>query len=400
MLITWRDKSAPAPTPGPEDRAVTATSGDFPDTDLEAGLYAAARALGADLARQGAAPPHIRSLTIQTPDPAAFEAMLPALDLMYREALGGNFGQVALLAGDSLTLTANALVPPESKEIVFGSYTAAELSFQYSPRATVSDAADIMARWRVEGSAWQKSRTAELHYGTKPSQTLDIYIPDGVKSPPLHVYIHGGYWQALDKRDNGHLCAELVKAGVAVAVLNYSLCPPGTISDIITECREALKLLHGIAGEYGCDRDRITASGHSAGGHLVAMLASTHWPQIDPDLPRDLIKGVVSISGLFDLEPLRHTGLNNALGLTEETARQSSPVFLNLVATGPFIAAVGGDESDEFRRQSRDYADHWADRRKDIRYLECPGLNHFTIADSLADPESELFQAVLAQVQG
>jgi len=120
MLITWRDKSAPAPTPGPEDRAVTATSGDFPDTDLEAGLYAAARALGADLARQGAASPHIRSLTIQTPDPAAFEAMLPALSLMYREALGGNFGQVALLEGKSLSMTANALVPPESKEIVFG----------------------------------------------------------------------------------------------------------------------------------------------------------------------------------------------------------------------------------------------------------------------------------------
>lgn len=395
MHFTWRDQPAPAVQADPDHTAVTASSGPIDGQTLANSVLDAARALGLDLARQGAAPPHIRTLTITTPDPDAFDAALPEIDLLYREILGGNFGDIALVKGDSVTFTAVAHVPPASKDPVYLDYDAAKLSMEYSPRVSVPEASQIMAAWRVDGTAHQETRTAEISYGPDSAHTIDLYLPQGVKNAPLHVYIHGGYWQALDKKDNAHLCRKIVEAGIAIAALNYPLCPPASIGDIVTDCRTALAHLYQTADQNGYDADWITISGHSAGGHLVAMLAATHWPQIDPDLPRDLIKGTVSISGLFDLEPLRHIGLNNALRLTENDARTLSPMLLNLVSNAPFVAAVGGAESDEFRRQSQDYADHWRDRRKDIDYLELPDLNHFTVVEALADTHSLLYKKVV-----
>ncbi|MDF1748519.1 MAG: alpha/beta hydrolase [Alphaproteobacteria bacterium] len=395
MHLTWRDQPAPAVDVMPGHTSINATSGQIETTPLADAVLDAARALGRDLASKGAAPPHIRTLTISTTDPKSFEAALPEIGLLYREILGGNFGDIALVKGDSFNFTAVAHIPPVSKEVVFMDYDRAELSAEYSPRISVPEAPQIMAAWRVDGTEHQKTRSAEVSYGTDTAHKIDLYLPKGIKAPPLHVYIHGGYWQALDKKDNGHLCRNLVEEGIAVATLNYPLCPPATIGDIVTDCRNALAYLYQTAEQNGYNGEWITISGHSAGGHLVAMLAATHWPQIDPDLPRDLIKGTVSISGLFDLEPLRHIGLNNALRLTEDDARTLSPILLNLVSNAPFIAAVGGAESEEFRRQSLDYADHWRDRRKDIDYLELPGLNHFTAVEALADTDSPLYKKVV-----
>jgi arylformamidase len=395
MHFSWRSQPAPAVDVKSGYTAVTATSGPIDSAPLTEAVLDAARALGRDLAKQGAAPPHIRTLTITSPDTEAFEATLPEIDLLYREILGGNFGEIALLQGDTLEFSAVAHIPPVSDIPVYMDYDAAELSIEYSPRISVPEAADIMAAWRTDGSGHQVNRSTEISYGPNGAHTIDLFLPEGVETPPLHIYIHGGYWQALDKKDNGHLCKKLVEAGIAVAALNYPLCPPAQIGDIVTDCRNAVAHLYKSAQQHGYDGDWITISGHSAGGHLVAMLASTHWAQIDPDLPRDLIKGTVSISGLFDLEPLRHIGLNNALRLTEEDAKILSPILLNLVSNAPFIAAVGGAESDEFRRQSLDYADHWRDRRKPIEYMELPGLNHFTAVEALADPQSPLYQKVV-----
>lgn len=398
MQIEWKDQPVPTP-PLPEGfRAVQAEAVAPADcTDLRAALFVAAQRLGGDLVRQGASPGHIKTLAIKTADPGAFEADLRELGLRFREALGGNMGDVALIGSQGpLTLNALALVPPQSDDTVFGPYTVDELNRQYSPRSSVPEAGDIMAQWRVDGIAYQENRTAELIFGDTAEEGADLYMPDGTDPPPLHVFIHGGYWQALSKRDNAQLTEALVQAGIAVAVVEYPLAPPAKVGEIIQTCQKVIAGLYRSAGSHGYDSQRITISGHSAGGHLVAEMAATDWPALGADLPVDLIKGTVAISGLFDLEPLRHTGLNNALRMDAAEAAALSPLTRPIRATGPYVAAVGGAESDEFRRQSRDFADRKTAEGTEVSYLELPGLNHFTVVEALNDPASPLFQAAWA----
>lgn len=398
MQIEWTNQSAPEADSG--NSTLIRAEGRAAAPNLKDAFLEAAKALGRNLAGQGATPANIEFLTISVPDMAAFQADLTNFDLLYREALGGNSGRVGLIeAPDQVILTAQAVVPPVSDEIVFGGYTRSQLNREYSPRATVPEAPDIMARWRMDGTAHQASRSAELSYGKDPAHGIDLFMPSppsrGTAPPPLHAYIHGGYWQALDKRDNCQFGIPMVEADIAFAAINYPLCPPATVSEIVIACRAALACLYRCAADFGYDAGRITISGHSAGGHLVGMLAATDWPALDDGLPADLIKGTIAISGLFEVEPLVHTGLNKALGLTVDAAKEVSPILLPALPDGPVIAAVGGAESDEFRRQSRDYVDLLTRNGVDAEYLEMPGLNHFTAVEALADPESNLYKTVV-----
>lgn len=395
MQIRYRDREAPLPEDIPTGHRLVRVRGDgSEEEDLKAGFLAAAKQVGAALAAEGASPFHIRTLTIRMPEPARFEAAFDDFDLLYREALSGNSGQVALLPGDGPALEAQAIIPPPPSGPVYRDYDTAALNAQYSPRVSVPEAPEHMAAWRVDGSRFQAGhRTVEIPYGPDPKHRLDLYLPeDAAPGMPVHAYIHGGYWQALDKRDNAHLGAALLNDGIAVAALNYPLAPEASMIEIVSACETALATLWAEASNHGCDPNRITISGHSAGGHLVAMLAATDWPTLFDGVPADLVKGTVAISGLFDLEPLRHTGMNAVLRLSEVDAIQLSPLKRPIVSPGPVVAAVGGAESDEFRRQSRGYADAKTADGHTVRYVELNGLNHFTAAEALADRNSDLYR--------
>jgi arylformamidase len=403
MQIRYRDREAPLPEEIPTGHRLIRAAGDgSEEKDPKSGFLTAARALGAALATEGASPFHIRTLTIRMPDPAQFESAFDDYDLLYREALSGNSGQVALLPGDGPRLEAQAIVPPTPPGPVFRDFATPALNAQYSPRVSVPEAAEHMAAWRVDGARFQSAhRTVEIPYGPDPKHRLDLFLPDDpVPEMPLHVYIHGGYWQALDKRDNAHLGAALLSDGIAVAHLNYPLTPEDSLTEIVGACETALAVLWAEARTYGCDPGRITVSGHSAGGHLAGMLAATDWLALFEGVPADLIKGTVAISGLFDLEPLRHTGMNAVLRLNEVDCIQLSPVKRPIRSPGPIVAAVGGAESDEFRRQSSDYADAKRAEGFEVRYLELEGLNHFTAAEALAAPDSELFKVCRQVARG
>ena len=120
------------------------------------------------------------------------------------------------------------------------------------------------------------------------------------------VYIHGGYWRALDKRDASFVAPPFVAAGALVVVPNYALCPAASIDEIVRQQRAALAWVWRHAAAHGGDPERIVVAGHSAGGHLAATMLATDWPGVDPGLPADLVKGALSLSGVFELEPLRH----------------------------------------------------------------------------------------------
>ncbi|MEM9678576.1 MAG: alpha/beta fold hydrolase, partial [Pseudomonadota bacterium] len=209
------------------------------------------------------------------------------------------------------------------------------------------------------------------------------------KAAPLAMFIHGGYWQRLDRSSFSHMAGGLLAHGVGVAVPSYTLCPENTVEGIVNEMRRACIVL------YQTHQRPITVFGHSAGGHLAACMLATDWSAIHPELPEDLVQSAVGISGLYDLLPLIHTPINEALGLDEDSARDASPVLWTPDALNRFEAWVGGDESDEYHRQSRDLAEQWCMLGTPTEYVIAEGQNHFTVIDALTDPNSTMVRSIV-----
>ncbi|MGF6432128.1 alpha/beta hydrolase [Bradyrhizobium elkanii] len=197
------------------------------------------------------------------------------------------------------------------------------------------------------------------------------------------VFIHGGYWQALDGSSSSHCARGLNGHGISVAVPSYDLCPNVTVGDIIGEMRAACRELARLGRP-------LVVSGHSAGGHLAACMLATDWPAYDASLPKDLVRAAYAISGLFELEPLVGTSINKALGLDRATARAASPLSWTPPAGATLDAVVGGTESAEYHRQSRTIVEVWGKAGVATQFGVVPDANHFTAIAPLADPGSAM----------
>ena len=266
---------------------------------------------------------------------------------------------------------------------------------QYNARAAVPEHPAIFARWAKAAAAARAglSMRAGLAYGGTPRQCVDLY-PAARTDAPLLAFIHGGYWRSGAREDFAWIAPPFVERGVSVALIGYDLAPAVTLRTITLQVLRALEWLWRNAPEHGFDSSRIVVGGHSAGGHLAAMSACALWPQWDPDLPTDLVKGVVAVSGLFDLAPLRHASFLSAdLNLDEADAFQLSPAWMTPAHGLPVITAVGGLESAGFHAQAALLARQWP---RNLRAeLPMPGANHMTVLEGLADPGNALFQAAL-----
>ncbi|QPC44423.1 alpha/beta hydrolase [Kaustia mangrovi] len=256
---------------------------------------------------------------------------------------------------------------------------------EYNNRARVPDHPQVMQGWAEDAAAYRDVSDAELDlpYGESARAVMDLFSA-GDGDEPVAMFVHGGYWQALDKSWFSHMARGLNAHGVTVAVPSYDLCPAVSVPDIVDQIREACLWLWRRTGR------RIVMSGHSAGGHLTAAMLATDWQALDPQAPRDLVPAGLAISGLFDLVPLVGTSINDALRLDAETARAASPLFWEPPAGRMLIARVGGAESDEYLRQSRTICEVWGEARMRTEYGEAPGANHFTVIGALADPDSEM----------
>ena len=271
--------------------------------------------------------------------------------------------------------------------------TQEELDREYNAVAAVPDAAAIIDGWRARSSRALDALEHELgvRYGPTRAEYLDIF-PAG-EGAPVHLFLHGGYWRRFTARDFAFLAPNFVQAGITLVIVNYALCPEVTIAEILRETRAAVAWVYRHAERFGADPDRLTLSGHSAGGHLVAMTLATDWPGVY-DLPAEVVKGGLALSGLFDLAPLRWTYLQPSLQLGYDEIERLSPLRQLPERAPPLIVAVGGAESGEFRRQSRDFFAAWRARGLEGRHLEIAGLDHFRVLEELERPDSELFEAV------
>lgn len=291
---------------------------------------------------------------------------------------------------------------------IFRDYDQAALDAQYNNRAAVPDAARYIERWPA-ASAAARARLGgrlDLAYGPHPRHRLDMFPAKAGGRAPVLAFIHGGYWQSLDKSVFSFVAAPFVEAGVTVAMLGYPIAPEAGMDEIVASIRLALLWLGRHAGEHGGDPQRLHLSGHSAGGHLTAYMMAEDWPA-EPGLPAPLLKGGLALSGLYDLEPIRLSYLNKPLAMDAEVARRNSPVNRpGAPARQPLILAVGGAETDEFRRQQRDYAAQCRAAGWPVETIEVPGRNHFSVLESLADPDPQpagaplpaLSRAILGQI--
>ena len=270
-----------------------------------------------------------------------------------------------------------------------------QLDQQYNARAAIPDHPEIFARWRAESSAARNylRYQPDCQYGPSPAESLDLYRA-ATRNASLLVFIHGGYCRSLDKQDFSFLAPAFVQADVAVAMPNYGLAPATSIADMVRQMLRAMAWLYRNSPSLDIDARRIVVAGHSAGAHLAAMMLAADWPLWARDLPQDLLRGAVCISGIHDLQPLVHAPfLQDDLHLDDAAARILSPVRYRPKLSTPLITAVGGAESSEFQRQNRLIREAWPHCFH--RDLPLPGRHHLASVEALGDTGHPLFHATL-----
>lgn len=296
------------------------------------------------------------------------------------------------------------------------------LDSQYNNRARVPEAVQHLQRWAADSAtaraALQASGQAllDVPYMADPAlppaaQTLDIFTPPPGATPPaggwpVLLFVHGGYWRALDKADHSFIAPPWVAQGAIVVIPNYALCPVVRVSTITDQMRQAVAWtachIGNLNGQPG-NPSRLSVAGHSAGGHIVGMLLSTRWSEWGgsgaalPGQPDGTpIRHGISISGLFDLEPIRQTPFLADLGLTPEEAQAQSPIHHRHTG-GQLTAVVGGDESEEFLRQNGLLRTAWGEAAAPVAEV-LPGLNHFSVVEELTRPSSRLSALVAVRL--
>jgi arylformamidase len=266
----------------------------------------------------------------------------------------------------------------------------------YNNRAAVAEHPLWFQRY-PELSAEARARhrhTPDLRYGPGPLQTLDLFLPESAVRGTF-VFIHGGYWRSLDKADFHFVAGPMLAQGFAVAVVNYDLCPAVSIARIVDECRRMMVWIAKEGPRHGASAGNVVVGGHSAGGHLAAMLFATDWDALG--LARDPFVGGVTLSGVHDLKPLVLASMNSDLKLTNAEAARVSPVNHASLAEAPLLVAVGGAETSEFIRQAQLMWDAWPDNcHPAAGPLILAGKHHFSVVAEYADPDSELTRATLA----
>lgn len=265
-----------------------------------------------------------------------------------------------------------------------------DLATLYDNRAAVPDHPAIIDGWARDAAAFRASRPFELDraYGARPRNRFDVIHAPGDTAKSLVVFIHGGYWRSLEKSSFSHMAAGPLAHGLSVAIPEYSLCPEVTLPDIVDEMRQCCLYL------WQSFRRPLIVAGHSAGGHLAACMAATDWSLYGQ--PRDMVRAVFPVSGIFDLRPLLATPINADLRLTPEQALVAS--LLLWPVNHRFAAAIwaGSIETAEFRRQSATLAAAWSGLGLPVTCNLVEGADHFSIATELSRPGSALTRSLVS----
>ncbi|MEQ8228257.1 MAG: alpha/beta hydrolase [Rhodospirillales bacterium] len=277
-------------------------------------------------------------------------------------------------------------------------YDQAELDRQYDQRSVVPDGDDYKAS-DAKASEQARSTTpcrVDVAYGDGADETLDIF-PARDPGSPVVVFLHGGAWTRGKKSNESFIAPPLVGAGAAVVVVGFTLCPQGTLRNMVDQCRRAIAWVHANAGDFNADPARIVVTGHSSGSHLTAMMMVTDWAS--HGIAPEAIKGYVITSGIYDLAPVRLTYRNEYLNLDDDAVDELSPIRHLKPGLPPLALFYGGLELAEFRRQGREFADAVRATGADVTEQDLPGFNHFEMGRKLAEADGPVFKAALGMLE-
>ena len=269
------------------------------------------------------------------------------------------------------------------------------LELAFNPRATARNVDERVAAYAAAAAETRAHLhpVLDVRYGPGEKETLDIF-PAVRPDAPVHLFIHGGYWRAMDKSDYSFIANVFQPAGATTVLINYALCPAVTLDTIVAQVNRAIAWTWRNIADHGGDPHRLYVSGNSAGGHLTAMALAHDWSAAE-GLPADIIKGAAPITGVFDCEPVPDITVNEEVRLDRETARRLSPLRNPPRHALPLLVAVGGAEPPLWIRMSKDYAALCRAHGIECEYMELPGHDHFDISRAPGDPDSPLAREML-----
>ena len=265
----------------------------------------------------------------------------------------------------------------------------------YNVRLLVDDFDGLISRWSDRSEKFRQNVDSSLNcqYGDGEKDKLDIFRC-GEANAPLFIFVHGGYWQRGDKSVYSFVAESFINSGIDVALIGYQLCPDASMTNIVEKIQEAIIWIWRNAENYSISKNRINVSGHSAGGHITGMILATDWQKISSDLPTDLVKTGIPISGLYQLEPLRKTTIADALGLDDVESMALSPHFFEPITTAPILVTLGGAETPEFHWQTDQFVEKWKLHDISLDYHAEPDVDHFGVVERLASKDSQIFKKI------
>ena len=277
--------------------------------------------------------------------------------------------------------------------------TPADCEANYNLRARHPDALTLMAGWQRHAAQARETLAycADERFGETAHESIDVF-PAARHAAPTVLFIHGGYWQAGDKHDVSFVAPLLVQRGIAVAINNYALAPDASLDTMVAQTRNALHWLHRHAARFGIDANRLYVMGHSAGGHLAAMMLTTHG--VANSVANGVaapVRAAIALSGVFDLVPLVNTSINRALGLDEASAQRLSPARLVRHSDSPIHTLVGDGETRGFHEQRTLLSRQWPG----VHHLApVAGRHHYDILDLFREPGNAWLESIAGIVSG
>jgi arylformamidase len=271
---------------------------------------------------------------------------------------------------------------------------ATDIETQFNPRRAVPNVDEHAARTqRLSQQARQRHEGIyNLRYGPGPLATLDVFKAAQAHAP-VHVFLHGGYWRGRDKSDFSYLADALLPHGITTVVMNYDLCPHVELPAIVDQVAQGLAWVHDHAGEWGADPKRYSASGHSAGAHLIAAVLARH--DRATSVPMGMPASAVLISGVYELEPVLSISVNAEIRLRPDQVAAMSPMRHPPCKPVRLAVAVGGAETQGFVEQSKRFAATCAAQGADARFIAYEACDHYTVMRHFESPQGELTRLVV-----